>query len=424
MHALSTLMSPQSLPSDMSIKLRELAQAHSRFVLLLQSLAHSSSSPMSEIENIPWSSSFPPAFKELHFPAPLSYHELGLRNSSVISIRNVSTTRTKKSNVAPGPARLRKGNSIFRSSKPRPPPPSSDPALRQYSDTWRRSLRPSLWALDEFGNFKSQRPQLASDDFSSDAFSLTPSTRFAASDRDHSPLGARYTSPHDFELASSRAHAPVLRVFVPCTTLDDTSIAACEDQLIDAGLWTHLSEGDIVCNLGYVPPKNPEPATNEDSCPLPSALWLLFDGSNLVPYSPSDPPPVRDVLTLPSPFYYSHILPPLSNPTFVLDLPPHLSLPNSPRPQFSLAPVMTKVKSPRSTGGFAMVKQYKWLAILGGPKADVGPVWQTEWIFEGEGTTEGKRLLNELITRREKSNERWVWEIEREKCSQTRIWFK
>jgi len=233
----------------------------------------------------------------------------------------------------------------------------------------------------------------------------------------------RYTFPHDFDLTSSRAHAPVLRVFVPCTEFDEYSIAACEDQLINAGLWTHLSTGDIVCNLGYVPPPDAELASNGDAMSGSRAVWLLFNGTSLVPYSPPDPLPVDDVLTLPSPFYYSHILARFSNPIFTLDLASHLPPPNQTRPRFSLTAVSAKVKSPHSPGGFAMVKQYKWLASLRGPKVGVSSVWQTEWILEGEGTPEGRQGLEDLITGRER-NVVCLWLIEREKCSQSRIWFR
>ena len=136
----------------------------------------------------------------------------------------------------------------------------------------------------------------------------------------------RGTSAHDLFLATSRLRAPVLRVFVPCTELDEAAIVACEEQLIKNGLWEHLSDGDIVCNFGYVPPVSPQSESTRTGEQQPTEdgqrqKWLMFNGYCLVPYIPPSPPPLESPLTLPSPFYFAHILPAFVDPVFVLALP-------------------------------------------------------------------------------------------------------
>ncbi|KZT73008.1 hypothetical protein DAEQUDRAFT_743267 [Daedalea quercina L-15889] len=249
----------------------------------------------------------------------------------------------------------------------------------------------------------------------------------------------RGTSPHDLYLATSRTRAPVLRTFVPCTVLDDNAVAACEDQLVNAGLWEHLSVGDIVCNFGYVPPVT----DRKDREAEPTQEWLVFDGSGLAPYAPPAPPPLEDPLSLPSPFYYSHILPPWTSPHYVLSLP---ALPRGVRldaqatrelsdaqVQLTLAHVPARVRSPHSPQGHAVVRKFVWIARLPyvGPGTDggagLGHGWQGEWMLEGEGTKEGRQsLLDALsdgpdgsgLTRRGK------WEVVRDKSGNGRLWMK
>ena len=70
---------------------------------------------------------------------------------------------------------------------------------------------------------------------------------------------------HELFMATSRVRAPVLRVFVPCTELDEAAISDCEDALMRAGLWEHLSDGDVVCKFGYVPPSPaPSPQSSDE----------------------------------------------------------------------------------------------------------------------------------------------------------------
>ncbi|KAL0579058.1 hypothetical protein V5O48_002951 [Marasmius crinis-equi] len=90
------------------------------------------------------------------------------------------------------------------------------------------------------------------------------------------------TSPHDLVLATSRLRAPVLRVYVPCSELSDSSselasssssrraginvngqgratsapvssIQQVEAELIRAGVWEWMQGGEVVVNFGYMP---------------------------------------------------------------------------------------------------------------------------------------------------------------------------
>jgi len=248
--------------------------------------------------------------------------------------------------------------------------------------------------------------------------------------------------------------------------MDDVSIAACENQLVDADLWDHLSVGDIVCNLGYIPPSPPPElegpiegalesvgswpsslgsgGTNED------AVWLVYDGFGLVQYSPAmEPPPLKDALTLVTPYYYSHILPSSAHPFFTLDLYSRLSrfrgsinnagrngLPPPVPPKFELIAMLTKVRSPQSPGGYAMVKRYKWIATIKGVKAavsgdvEVGSGWLTnEWVLEVDGTLEGRRMLDSLLTVVVHVATDWargdlVWEVDRQRSNSHKTWFR
>ncbi|OSX57788.1 hypothetical protein POSPLADRAFT_1185777 [Postia placenta MAD-698-R-SB12] len=259
----------------------------------------------------------------------------------------------------------------------------------------------------------------------SHAGSSSPRVRPVDPDRQPEPAVPRGTSPHDLHLATSRARAPVLRVFVPCTALDDAALTACEAQLAAAGLWEHLSVGDVVCNLGYVPPAGAGAGTGTGAG---TQVWLVFEGTALVPYAPPGPPPVADPLTLPSPFYYAHILPPFADPVFEIALPTSglglgLGLGGA---ELTLTLVPTRVRSPRSPGGWAVVRRYVWIArvpYVGA--AGLGRGWRGEWMLEGEGTKEGRQsLLDALgdgpggVTRRGR------WMVVRDKSGGGRVWMK
>ncbi|TBU42377.1 hypothetical protein BD309DRAFT_189398 [Dichomitus squalens] len=420
---------------------------------------------------------------------------------------------------------------IRKNTKVPPPPPSADPlALKMYSGSWRRTLPGSsnqhkhngsmsvsgsgfsALGIDEDGwltsdgELKAPHRRFGSISYSSESsLSRPPSVTHTNTDSDGSPsplsegghrrassstraelssgpksvagtgtsapLGVavpRGTSAHDLFLATSRVRAPVLRVFVPCTELDETAIGACEEELIRAGLWEHLSDGDIVCNFGYVPPVPSPQSSSEGLREAQRQKWLMFNGDCLVPYIPPSPPPLASPLTLPSPFYYANIIPAFVNPVFVLALPqalsgspmslsrpPSVSRPGSagagaPTPSASrrsrvtglepvhdmkLVNVATRVPSPHSPSGFAMVRKYMWLARIpyvgsgSGTEAgmELGRGWHGEWVLEAEGTREGRQTLIDALNGGSNAyglRRRDQWEIVREKSGVGRLWFK
>ena len=219
--------------------------------------------------------------------------------------------------------------------------------------------------------------------------------------------------------------------------MSEEVIAACEEQLIESGLWEHLSAGDIICNLGFVLPTSEDNGSDSDD-PLAASehdangnsaekKWLLFDGYSLVPFSPPEPPPIDDPLMLPSPFYYSHITNPISNQIYRLVFP---------SPDFTDAPRMTlvytssTVKSPHSPSGSATVKKYMWVARVMvrtefshfGEGEAIGDGWKGEWVLEGDGTPEGRQVLIDCI--KGSNMEKREWEFVREKSGGGRIWLK
>lgn len=284
----------------------------------------------------------------------------------------------------------------------------------------------------------------------------------------------RGTSAHDLHLATSRTRAPVLRVFVPCAVLDEAAIGACERELVRAGLWTHLSDGDVVCNLGFVPPVAPPTSPSRSSGEgtgeeeegagagteegTHRQQWLMFNGDCLVPYVPPSAPPLASPLTLPSPFYFAHLLPAFVNPVFVLALPQVLAPPSLLSPSYAhsqarrvsvqtrdperdldlkLVRAPTRVPSPHSPGGFAVVRKYLWRARIPfvGPGsgteagAELGRGWCGEWVLEAEGTPEGRQRLVDALGTRASTNvyglrRRDQWEVVREKSGGGRLWFK
>jgi hypothetical protein len=468
-HALACLCTPQPSADqeDMSLKLISLVQAHSRFVLLLQSLVHSSFSFPSEPEE--YRSKFSLAqtgLRELTFPAPLSICEIdnykvhetdtgarakGHRRYASASVngfcRKITTpTRPKTADTytiyaksspeSPVPEPSGRGSCIKRMSKLRcnskpkpvpPPPPSSEPrSLKYYSAGWRRHCRSvsvSASISDDETQLVRPHRQFASMNASS-VSSLSPPATFS-----RQSIGS---SPHDLQMAMSRIRAPILRVFVPCSNMNEAAIAECEEQLIEARLWEHLSTGDIICNFGYVPSTPDDSGSDNDeptSQQFASRKWLIFNGYNLVLFSPPESPPVDDPLTLPSPFYYSHILGPFTNQIYNLALPPSDF---KETPQLMLVYSSTRVKSPHSRAGYATVKKYMWVAKVTrlahsnlarfGEGEAIGDGWKGEWVLEGEGTWEGRQILIDCI--RGCETEKREWEFVREKSGGGSIWLK
>lgn len=256
--------------------------------------------------------------------------------------------------------------------------------------------------------------------------------------------------------------------------------------------------GDVVCNLGYVPPRaggsNDDSEAEDEVDDLgrmrmmkgrgrrgrvnisEARKWLIFNGEILVPSCPpEDRWPIEDPLSLPSPWYYEHIMPsPPSalssspghhrlasqismstlgdealdrvhgksgNPRIILDrIPPPAPGAGSEVPQMTLVNYATTVRSPHSRGGFAAVRKWVWIAKVwrgssvgphslpngGGvsnstPSVDMGIGWEGEWILEGEGTKEGKQILLSCLSGVEGKKE---WEFVREKSGGRKIWLK
>ena len=464
-------------PLELLYKLQSLTIAHSKFVLLLQSLAHSSRRPVEpELEyNSPRRSNLqipPPGIKRLYFPEPLYY------SASPAIHRTPSFNRYKRSQcvqVVTGESRppAKKRSFLVRSKQPLPPP-SLDFLIRQsYFSPWRRTLQSSS-SITMSELTLPRRRRFHNTSSMSDSSLSTSAPLSMIQESRGSPSALRILtplqSPHNIHLATSRSHAPILRVFEPCSELNDTSIAACENQLSDAGLWDHLSVGDVVCNLGYVPPSPlQEYDPMEDFGALTSAslrsrhsslgnrsatddtAWLVYDGFGLVQYSPAtEPPPLKDALALVTPYYYSHILPGSAHPFFTLDLYSRLArfrgFVNDPRgnvfpppipPKFELITVLTRVRSPHSAGGYAMVKSYKWVATIKGIKtaisgdAEVGIGWLTDqWVLEVDGTLEGRRMLDSLLTplaphiAGDWARGDLVWEVDRQRSNFHKTWFR
>ncbi|KAJ7104035.1 hypothetical protein B0H15DRAFT_808183 [Mycena belliarum] len=460
MHALTCLsgLPPDASQVERTSRFAALTQAHSRFVLLLQALAHSSNMPpppeKEDIEERP--PTIESNLRQLEFPAPLSHvtssiirpefspestllSRSGRRGKSADSTRADRTSLATRSLSRPS-SRL----GLFRNSTPKvPPPPASEPrSLKHYTSGWRHSLSRASESMsdDEWGRKPLERPhrRFASANLSSDSssFSTNPSSPFS---RD-STLGLpspirRDTSYHDLSLATSRIRAPILRVFVPCSRLelsdDSDSIPLCEDQLYESGLWDHLSTGDIVCNLGYVPPhSSDEPGSSDGSLPDSAGSdpaskirlkWLLFDGKSLVPFIPPEPVPLRNPFILPSPRYYMHIMPPLTNPSLLVRCFP----PCDDIPQLTLGSLSTKVRSPHSPTGYAQVKKPMWAARVWkqvGDNEEIGLGWQGEWVLQGDGTREGQKVLLDCL--RGVRGPPREWQLVREKCNGDRLWFR
>ncbi|KAI0035400.1 hypothetical protein K488DRAFT_83107 [Vararia minispora EC-137] len=478
MYSLSILSA--LLPNDhQNAKLQSCAAlclAHSRAVLLLQSLVHSSQLPVNEDADdlrfrlrstaAAWASNSR-AVRELVFPAPLSYFGQSAASTETESsaaepgaasmppkkskkklfpIRRASHSRApsaspstsslsgrRRPSTAPNSPPPARPTSFFLSLNNRsssrlpvpPPPPEEDTmGLQMYAGSWRRARRQSMWqsgSMSDSEDFLFRRPQRH-------FATTTPTTRSSRSSIDWSPSPASrenppaaaptITGPHDIRLATSRLRAPVLRVFHPCIELDDAAIEACEDQLDDAGLWTHLSTGDIVCNLGYIPPEdaaNGSTSSSDVSSADNHALWLVFDGSRLVSFDLAAPLPLADPLALPSPLYYLHVTPTNVNPRMRLVLPlqedPHLTLMSLP----------TTVRSPHSPRGLARTRRYMWVAqVHAQRREDLGAGWQGEWTLEGEGTKEGRQGLLDALS----GGVECEYEMVVEKTTGTQLWLR
>jgi len=612
-HALRTLTSlyPTFEDDETTRKLIALSQAHSRFVLLLQSLLHSSSLPIppeppadleppSKYARSRFSLLSHPSPRELTFPAPLAYAEetqppprpestlikvntnrnSGSSSNSILrqarhhikgtnksNNRSPSATTTARSSLdegefgqlstpkishhcprpsasstllsmmstadmnndeGDGTSKHGRRMSIFsiRSSRTRskisPPPPEEPRTLKEFHETWRRrkTVRQKYYSMDFAYNYDYERDR----DHGQSSLLKRPTRRFASLDQRaassdssvsslqgrESPAGTKNcvspglasnsnatssqnsissTSHHDLiRAATSRLRAPILRVFVPCTHLDagGKSVIQCEKQLERAGLWEHLSTGDVVCNFGYVPMsaedeetlelgKNTKdtkngavrpkysPTSSDSNSSGPGHLskskqtstnststseaghrkWLVFNGRVLVPYTPPSLVPISKPLRLPSPFYYKHLV---ATDNFAsrssglgVAFSPNFTFMISRMPAASQEDILdmrlvkadTKVPSPHSPMGYAIVRRWAWIARVSRTKKadskkdhldELGEGWLGEWVLEYEGTKEGREVL--LGALGGKSLGKAVWELVKEKSGDGRIWLR
>jgi hypothetical protein len=432
--ALTTLSSSPGIPAleEKIQRLAMLCQAHSRMILLLQALIHSASSSVREELDDPslrYRNSAQQGGRELVFPAPLSFTQNdgdGKANAATpprghfrfFSMPSAVGRARPISKVDPS----RRSSSVMtmlrRSTVP-PPPPEADPlGLKIYAGSWRGRRRMSTVPSQTSVYDVLRRPELvvSTPDSSGSSTVDSPSPRFVRQ-AEISPI--TITMPHDIRAATSRLRAPILRVFFPCSKVDHRTITACEAQLDDAGLWQHLSVGDIICNLGYLPPSDGVgPSGNEMSYNDASSpeSWMIFDGTVLVPYTPSAILPISEPLLLPSPFYYAHITPPPINPRFIATLPRD-------EPELSLMLLPTRVPSPHSPNGFARIRKHMWLAHLRSHvRPGLGEGWHGEWVLEGEGTKEGRQSLLDALSGY--VNVKREWELVMERSTPTRIWLR
>ncbi|KAG9018256.1 hypothetical protein FRB90_011763 [Tulasnella sp. 427] len=258
--------------------------------------------------------------------------------------------------------------------------------------------------------------------------------------------GGSMPSPHELILAATKSKAPVCRIFVPCEELGGATLLGCEGQLVSAGIWKHLKTGDIVCNLGYVP--NLDDKAKTASGAQEHWGWLVFNGESLVPYQPPLPPPDLDAFELPSPMYYTHILPSFAlNPRFFAIIPPVPQGQRKREPDLTLIHLSSSMPSPATksgVAGFARVKRFAWVGRVDGAEILAtwraragdelhddfyswsGEGWATQWIVEAEGTKEGKAGLLEAL---DPSTGGAVpplteWELVRDKCTPGRLWMR
>ncbi|KAJ3855048.1 hypothetical protein EV368DRAFT_35520, partial [Lentinula lateritia] len=531
-HALTVLssgVSPETSrtprhPRDLlkTAHLARLTLAHSRFVLVLQGIAHSSANPPPQESDIliPLSAdthlaepsyrshnrtSSAGSVRELVFPAPLAPGHAAIQTSRRPGSKpHTSNPSNKQWNGYPSfPASastpsisisptdpISKANKRFsvaslrgKASRLPPPPVAESRALREYSSSfgWRRGLNDAKgkWeattATDARGmrprsSGHSQPPSVLNSDFSppssahSRASTLSPGKPRASSKRGQlrsipSAIGLPgvdlgHNNPHALNLATSRIRAPVLRVFVPSSdmtlpyttdSLNEGGVSRCEDELIQAGLWEHLSVGDVVCNLGYVPPSVSPSQSSSD------VVWLIFNGYQLIPFTfgaqdsrgilpvyttPEPSYPGQEAWALPSWGYYEHLFQQEQSLRGSPVSPLQLDVMHQP----SLISVAMNIPSPHSPGGIVVVKKWVWTLRVwvgsssrsnfvssltdNGVETEVGPGWEGEWILEGDGTKEGRETLLSCLTRDQQRMDKTEWELVRDRCGKGKVWLR
>ncbi|KLO17419.1 hypothetical protein SCHPADRAFT_821554 [Schizopora paradoxa] len=455
-HALAILSTERTSgrQRERTAKLQQATLAHSRAVLVLQSMVHSASQPLpSDLFDPQWKPSGSPksSVRELTFPAPLSYFDENRRRSdskdghsskseASASPKRLAKSKTVVSDMGHGRSRsskldtgrrsasspgMSKRFSVFAGNRPPLPPPAfAPPSLRYYSGNWRRNTHFSMSGSDDEGILRPPNRRFLSSNSSSQSSLGSAPTGKSSTTTQPPPTSPSNETLHDLQSATSQTRAPVLRVFVPCAELSEDVIESCEDQLIEDGLWEHLSVGDVVCNFGFVPLTQDEPSISSLSRSQKEKdhrRWLVFTGDRLQIYFPTEYPPISssDALLLPSPFYYTHLLSSGTNPRLELALPP-----NSFKVSYTLANLSTTVDSPHSPNGVARVKTFVWVATVDTslPHVAVSSGWAGEWVLQGEGTREGKKELQRLV--KGGQNALRTWEIVLDKCGNGKLWLR
>ncbi|KZT56922.1 hypothetical protein CALCODRAFT_496741 [Calocera cornea HHB12733] len=487
-------MAPSPHAQHITQYLEALTQAHSRFVLLLRARGPRWSLQL-ELDDPSWLISnggganalsntrqntnmwHRPPPREIVFPVPLWATDGGNTHQQPATPSPVSPPASKRSTTKRRPSLL--VNLTRTNSKAPPPPPNPVPAALSYyrqpplsapplrKPSFSRSLDsfvggPTFPGLPPFGhnpsNLMSYPPPPGSSSHSWPRSSPSPPSMTptppspTGSSSDYSPPSLSQvnlppmlphsqswashglppiTSPHDLHLACLPTRAPILRVFVPCTTLSQSALFSCEVQLVTSGLWNFLRPGDVICNLGYIPlagsnstspqssssdfPNNP--TQTDDDAPHG---WLLFTGTSLVPYFPPFPPPLNNPLSLPTPTYYTHLS--ASAPRFLL------TLPAKPIDPPTLQPSILALPAPHLG---ANVKIQVWRARITVPGdmivypndsmqgTYIGQGWAGEWVVGSDGTKEGLSALMDA----EEGGQR-VWEVVKARSRPGRVWLR
>ncbi|KAJ4477169.1 hypothetical protein J3R30DRAFT_3291275, partial [Lentinula aciculospora] len=509
-HALSILSSSstpetstKSRHSRSSLKTAHLARltvAHSRFVLVLQTIAHSSSYPPPQESDLLVSPSLDPhrvessyrshnrassagSVRELVFPAPLAPdHRVIQTSQSMTDLNSITSNPVDKPwtgypsfsasastpsisishihSIPKSSKRFSMATLLRKSSHMPPPPVVESRALREYSSSfgWRRALHDAKGKWE--ATIPSHRSTFVGSDLhisgSESSFSEgTSSTTSSSTSASNSTTSASprerlrsipsvgglpgvdlsHNNPHALRLATSRIRAPVLRVFVPSLDMnltyttdfmpsssDEGGVSRCEEELARAGLWEHLSVGDVVCNLGYVPPSISSSTGSSD------AIWLIFNGCQLVPYT-FGALDSRGILPV---YSTSEANDPVS--------PLHLDVMHQP----TLISVPMNIPSPHTPGGMVVVKKWVWtLRVWVGSSSrstnfmssfttdnefeaetEVGTGWEGEWILEGDGTKEGRDFLLSCLRRDQTRTDMMEWELVRDRCGRSKVWLR
>ena len=441
MHALmvtATNSAPSPQRHETTMRFQTLTLTHSRFILYLRSR---SNVPIAIDEDERVQTPFGLTAKELVFPAPLSYPSL--HPSPIAAPLHRPLTQSATTDASTKTKVLRRLSMVPKKADSPPPPPapriSPPPTLfgsRRLSRLSRSTpkISPSMFEpqLTPPLSFAHRRSQSAQDTLaasskmsdgqqhmsqsrSSPQVESLPSTSLGGSalsiaaaqqhaSEDSLTSAAALGSLHSLNRVWWQARAPILRVFVPCSVLDEATLHACMVQLTAAELHKHLTPGDLVINFGCVPEQ--AESAEED------VGWMIYDGERLMPLTHRIPV-YNPTFTLPSPFYYSHALPPTTNPHFVLTVPRR----RTPAPMFTHARVTSTVASVMSPTGRIRVNLTAWMARIETLR------WGGEWILEAEGTKEGKAFLETAIASADVSGGE-EWELVREKCVKGRIWLR